>query len=42
MRCCLETWQQENHHLVTKKPKFERGGELSFRSGSYAFLQTID
>ncbi len=26
-------------NLVTKKPKFERGGELSFRSGSYAFYK---
>jgi iron complex outermembrane receptor protein len=30
-------------NLVTKKPKFERGGELSFRTGSYSFYKpTID
>jgi iron complex outermembrane receptor protein len=26
-------------NLVTKKPKFERGGEISFRTGSYAFYK---
>lgn len=30
-------------NLVTKKPKFEKGGELSFRTGSYSFYKpTID
>ncbi|MBL7856784.1 MAG: TonB-dependent receptor [Cyclobacteriaceae bacterium] len=26
-------------NLVTKKPKFENGGEISFRTGSYAFFK---
>jgi iron complex outermembrane receptor protein len=26
-------------NIITKKPKFERGGELSFRAGSYDFYK---
>jgi iron complex outermembrane receptor protein len=26
-------------NIVTKKPKFENGGEISFRAGSYDFYK---